>query len=72
MKLISLIVKNIKTLIPYFSLIALYFFFINLEALEEQKTKSIIKSESQINEKESILEDKKQVRISIPVFPYRE
>ena len=72
MKLIGLIIKNIKTLIPYFLLIALYFFFINLETIEEQKNKSIIKSESRVNEKESSLDDKKQIRISIPVFPYRE
>ena len=72
MKIIGLIIKNIKSLIPYFLLIALYFFFINLETIEEQKNKSIIKSESQLNEKESILDDKKQIRISIPVFPYKE
>ena len=67
-----MILKKIKNLIPYFLLIALYFFFINLETIEEQKNKSIIKSESRVNEKESSLDDKKQIRISIPVFPYRE
>tara|TARA_Y100001968_G_scaffold319079_1_gene350152 strand:- start:331 stop:549 length:219 start_codon:yes stop_codon:yes gene_type:complete len=72
MKLIGLIIKNIKTLIPYFLLITLYFFFINLETIEEQKNKSIIKSGSRVNEKESSLDDKEQIRISIPVFPYRE
>ena len=72
MKLVALIIKNIKSLIPYLLLIALYFFFINLETIEEQKNKSIIKSLSQIKEKESYVDDKKQIRISIPVFPYRE
>ena len=72
MKLIDLILKQIKNLLPYFLLIVLYFFFINLETIEEQKNKSIIKSESRVNEKESSLDDKKQIRISIPVFPYRE
>ena len=72
MKLIGLILKNIKNLIPYLLLIALYFFFINLETIDEQKNKSILKSESELNEKESSKDDKKQKRISIPVFPYRE
>ena len=72
MKLIGLIIKNIKTLIPYFLLIALYFFFINLETIEEQKNKSKIKSESQTNEKKSSVDNIKQIRVSIPVLPYRE
>ena len=72
MKLIGFMLKKVKTLLPYFLLIALYFFFINLETIEEQKNKSNIKSESQPNEKESSLDDKKQIRISIPVIPYRE
>ena len=71
MKLIGFILKKIKTHIPYFLLIALYFFFINLETIEEQKNKSNIKSETQVNQKKTILDDK-QIRISIPVFPYRE
>ena len=68
MKLIGLILKNIKNLLPYFLLIVLYFFFINLEELEEQKKKSDI----QLNEEETRIDDKKQIRISIPVFPYKE
>ncbi len=72
MNLIVKIIKKIKNLIPYFLLIAMYFFFINLETMEEQKNKSNIKSESQDNEKKSRLEDKKQIKISIPVLPYRK
>ena len=72
MKLIGLILKNIKNLIPYLLLIALYFFFINLERIDEQKNKSILKSESELYEKESSKDDKKQKIISIPVLPYSE
>ncbi len=72
MKIIGLILKNIKNHIPYLLLVALYFFFINLETIDEQKNKSIIKIKSELIEKESIVDDKKQIRISIPVFPYRE
>ena len=68
----GLILKNIKNLIPYLLLIALYFFFINLETIDEQKNKSILKSESELNEKESSKNDKKQKIISIPVLPYSE
>ncbi len=72
MKLIVLILKNIKNLLPYFLLIALYFFLINLETRERQKNKPILKNESQINDVKSGSDNKKQFRISIPVVPYRE
>ena len=72
MKLIFLLLKNLKTLLPYFLLIALYFFFINFETIDDQKTKSIIKNEMLFNEVESSVDDKKQLRISIPVVPYRQ
>ena len=72
MKVIGLILKNIKTLIPYFFLIALYFFFLNLEVLEEKQNKFTTGPESQLDEKKSRVDDKKQIRISIPVFPYME
>ena len=68
MKLIDLILKQIKNLLPYFLLIVLYFFFINLETIEEQKKKSDI----ELNEEKTRIDDKKQIRISIPVLPYRE
>ena len=72
MNLIGLILKNIKNLLPYFLLIVMYFFFINLEELEEQNNKSIKKSDIQFNEGKTRIDDKKQIRISIPVFPYKE
>ena len=72
MNLIGLILKKIKTLIPYFLLITFYFFLINLERIEEQKNKYNIKYESQPIDKKSSVDDNKQIRISIPVLPYRE
>ena len=72
MKSIFLILKNIKTLLPYFLLIVLYFFFINLETREEKKNKSIIKIQSQHNESKSTVNNKNQLKISIPVIPYKE
>ena len=72
MKPIGLIVKNIKNLLPYFLLIVLYFFFINLETIEDQKNKPIKNSDIQLNKEKTRTDDKKQIRISIPVFPYRE
>ena len=72
MKLLGLVLKNIKNLLPYFLLIALYFFFINLETIEEQKKNSIIKPDIQLNKDKTKVDDKKNVRISIPVFPYNE
>tara|TARA_Y100001968_G_C19330588_1_gene704082 strand:+ start:668 stop:886 length:219 start_codon:yes stop_codon:yes gene_type:complete len=72
MRIIFLILKNIKNLLPYFSLIALYFIFINIELREQEKNKSIIKIESQLNGDKSREEDKQKLRISIPVVPYRQ
>ena len=63
------IVKKIKNLLPYFLLIAIYFFFVNLEArkdedydLNYEKENNMIKDNSIINEKD--------IRIKIPVIPY--
>ncbi len=72
MKEIVLILKNIKNLLPYFLLIGLYFFFINLETRKQEINKSIIKKESQSIEKNSNRDGKQQIRISIPVVPYRQ
>ena len=68
---ISIILKNIKNLLPYFLLIAIYFFFVNLEATKD--TNSNLTSE-----KEPIYPDKKNninhnnLRIKIPVIPYNK
>ena len=72
MKLILLLLKNLKNLFPYFLLIALYFFFINLETRKEKINNKIIEIEKQLVEDKSIGYDKKKLRIAIPVVPYKE
>ena len=67
-----LLLKNFKNLLPYFLLIALYFFFINLETRKEKINNKIIEIEQQLVEDKSIGYDKKKLRIAIPVVPYKE
>ena len=68
---ISYLLKNIKNLLPYFLLIAIYFFFVNLEARKE-------KGNFQNNDKENILPkdtskiDEQFLKIRIPVIPYNQ
>ena len=68
---IPILVKNIKNLLPYFLLIAIYFFFVNLEARKDftNNTKSEQKKELPVNK---LVSDEKQHRIKIPVVPYRQ
>ena len=71
MNSISILLKKIRNFFPYFLLIAIYFFFINLEATKDKENK--INSERDItlpNAKSSV--DVKSLRISIPVIPYSE
>ena len=72
MKPIFVLIKNFKNLLPYFLLIALYFFFINLETRKEKINNKIIEIEKQLVEDKSIGYDKKKLRIAIPVVPYKE
>ena len=72
MKPIFILLKNFKNLLPYFLLIALYFFFINLETSKEKINNKIIEIEKQLVEDKSIGYDKKKLRIAIPVVPYKE
>ena len=67
-----MLLKNFKNLLPYFLLIALYFFFINLETRKEKINNKIIEIEEQLVEDKSIGYDKKKLRIAIPVVPYKE
>ena len=46
MKPIFILIKNFKNLLPYFLLIALYFFFINLETRKEKINNKIIEVEN--------------------------
>ena len=72
MKPIFILLKYFKNLLPYFLLIALYFFFINLETRKEKINNKIIEIEKQLVEDKSIGYDKKKLRIAIPVVPYKE
>ena len=72
MKPIFILIKNFKNLLPYFLLIALYFFFINLETRKEKINNKIIEIDKQLVEDKSIGYDKKKLRIAIPVVPYKE
>ena len=75
MKLIILVLKNIKNLLPYFIPIAIYFFFISIEASKENKLNNIIEKENVLyknkNKNKNIVNDK-GLRIIIPVVPYKE
>ena len=77
-KKLSSFIKSIRNLIPYFGLITIYFFFINLEATKDKR----IINQDNIN-LDSILGSKKykkngerlnnnNLRISIPVIPYED
>ena len=71
MKPIYLLIKNISNLLPYIALIALYFFFINIEAKKNKNSKQIIKNENILTVDETKL-DKKMLRIEIPVIPFKK
>ena len=71
MKPIYLLIKNISNLLPYIALIALYFFFINIEAKKNKNSKQIIKNEKMLTVDETV-PDKKTLRIEIPVIPYNQ
>ena len=66
-----MIIKNLKNLLPYLLLIAIYFFFINLEAKNEKKINRINDSEYMSIDEESSEKNKHQ-RIQIPVIPYKQ
>ena len=71
MKYITESIKNIKNLLPYLLLIAIYFFFINLEAGKNKDTNRINENETKLIEEKSN-EQNKQQRIKIPVIPYKQ
>ena len=71
MKSISKFLTNLKDLLPYLLLIAIYFFFVNLEAGKDKKNNKTIDNEYILTEEESS-EQNKQQRIEIPVIPYKQ
>ena len=69
MKSIHVFLKNLKNILPYLLLIAIYFFFVNLEANKEiTKEKAYKENNNVINNENK--EDVNKSRIEIPVFPY--
>ena len=70
MKLIPVFLKNIKDLLPYLLLIAIYFVFVNIEAKNQKKT-TIIKEVFEQSENQPNAEVNSS-RIKIPVIPYKE
>ena len=71
MKSISIILKNIKNLLPYFLLIAIYFFLINLEARKTNKNNRNSEEPNISSQDNKVIYDKK-MRIKIPVIPYEK
>ena len=71
MKYITESIKNIKNLLPYLLLIAIYFFFVNLEARKDNETNRTNENEAKLIEEKST-EQNKQQRIKIPVIPYKQ
>ena len=71
MKSISTLLQNLRNLLPYLLLIAIYFFFVNLEASKDQKDS---KNFEQVNlgtdDKNSYKNN--ELRITIPVIPYKK
>ena len=71
MKSILIILKNLKNILPYFLLIAIYFFFVNLEARNEKD--NVKKTGNEVTKtytKSSINEE--ELRIKIPIIPYSQ
>tara|TARA_Y100001968_G_C19385880_1_gene732832 strand:+ start:575 stop:781 length:207 start_codon:yes stop_codon:yes gene_type:complete len=62
---------NIKNLMPYLLLVAIYFFFINIEAKKKNNYDKIIEIENNKNLNESKIK-KMDSLINIPVIPYKD
>ncbi len=71
MKTISRIIKNIRNLSPYFLFIAIYFFFVNLEASKDKENNRNYQIENRLIDKKSDNDDN-NIRIKIPVIPYNK
>ena len=71
MNSLRVILKKLRNQLPYFLLIAIYFFFVNLEARKDSnyKRKTVIQDKIFDNE---LKVNEKQLRIKIPVIPYKQ
>ena len=61
------IVKKLKSLLPYFIFIAIYFFFVSIEA---NKDANINKDTKKVLPEKVVKVKDKQLKIRIPVYPY--
>ncbi len=71
MKYITETIKNIKNILPYLLLIALYFFFVNLESGKDKKTNRTNENESRLKD-QKLTEQYNLQRIKIPVTPFKQ
>ena len=63
----------VKNLIPYLFLIAIYFFFINIEARKSYNNRTLDSEKIDTNNNNNKLDNNQvNVRISIPVIPYND
>ena len=71
MKSIYMLLKQIKNILPYLALIAMYFFFVNIEATKEKKLKN--NNENKYNMlREEAKSSNEVLKIKIPVIPFKE
>ena len=65
---------NIKNLLPYLLLVAIYFFFVNIEARNNvnryEKNSKVIKKNNNTNDANSA-DNNYNERIAIPVLPFK-
>ena len=66
-----MILKKIRNQLPYLLLIAIYFFFVNLEARKETNNTKNIEKKVMFNDLQPNVDDR-QRRVAIPVIPFVE
>ena len=71
MKSITIILKKIKNLLPYFLLIAIYFFFVNMEAKRDEGDLGKPDILNLPADEKSYIDNNK-LRIKIPVIPFSQ
>ena len=68
---ITTILKNVKNLIPYFILIGIYFFFVNLEASRNNNYNKNNEIDNKLPYNKNRI-DETSLKIKIPVIPYNQ
>ena len=71
MNRLYLLLKNVRNLTPYLALIALYFFFVNIEANKNNNSQQSIENKRVLSDKAGE-DDEKVFKVVIPVIPYNE